>query len=143
MLNNTRNNDIRREIKEIREQVRVIGERQEYTLGNIHQLLVAMAVNNQNPAAPAPTTTAENGGLHAPGISHNPGTRYSRVEFPRFGGEDLRGWVYHCEQFFEYDGTIEDMMVKIASINLKGRALQWHQTMLKSRLGVSLIGVTM
>nr|CAD1839913.1 unnamed protein product [Ananas comosus var. bracteatus] len=47
---------------------------------------------------------------------------------------DLKGWMYRCEQFFEIDGTEEDAKVKLATIHLEGRALQWHQVYMKSRL---------
>ncbi|XP_070017004.1 uncharacterized protein [Nicotiana sylvestris] len=102
-----------------------------------------MAINNQAPTVP-PAAPAESTGIGTNGVgyqmngagNHNHvNTRYSRVEFSRFGGDDLRGWVYRCEQFFDVDGTPEDMKVKLASIHMEGRALQWHQTLLKSRLG--------
>ncbi|KAG8374898.1 hypothetical protein BUALT_Bualt10G0043500 [Buddleja alternifolia] len=32
-------------------------------------------------------------------------TKGSRVEFPHFNGDDLRGWQYKCEQFFKVDET--------------------------------------
>ena len=58
----------------------------------------------------------------------------SQVDFPRFNGEDFRGWLYKSEQFFEVDETPSYMKVKIAAMNLKGKALQWHQIFMKSRL---------
>nr|CAD1823577.1 unnamed protein product [Ananas comosus var. bracteatus] len=61
-------------------------------------------------------------------------SRFTKVEFPRFNGMDLKGWVYRCEQFFEIDGTEEDAKVKLATIHLESRALQWHQVYMKSRL---------
>nr|GEZ08286.1 hypothetical protein [Tanacetum cinerariifolium] len=30
-------------------------------------------------------------------------TRMTKIEFPEFGGDDVRGWLYKCEQFFEID----------------------------------------
>nr|CAD1821649.1 unnamed protein product [Ananas comosus var. bracteatus] len=64
--------------------------------------------------------------------------RFTKIEFPRFDGEDLKGWMYRCEQFFEIDGTAEDAKVKLAAIHLEGRALQWHQIFMKSRLTRSI-----
>nr|CAD1833858.1 unnamed protein product [Ananas comosus var. bracteatus] len=64
----------------------------------------------------------------------NPFRRLTKLEFPRFNGEELKGWLYRCEQFFEIDGTPEDSKVKIAAIHLEGRALQWHQVFMKARL---------
>jgi len=50
-------------------------------------------------------------------------SRLSRIDFPKFEGEDAQGWIYKCEQFFELDSIGENMRVKIASIHLSGRAL--------------------
>ncbi|KAH0764621.1 hypothetical protein KY285_000492 [Solanum tuberosum] len=51
-------------------------------------------------------------------------TRYSRIHFPKLSGEDLRGWVYRCKRFFEYEDTTEESKVKVAAIHLERRALQ-------------------
>jgi len=67
------------------------------------------------------------------GNSNQPLSRLSRVEFTRFYGEDVVGWIYKCEQFFEIDQTVECMQVKIASIHLSGKALLWHQSFMKNR----------
>ncbi|KAG8380503.1 hypothetical protein BUALT_Bualt06G0022400 [Buddleja alternifolia] len=61
-------------------------------------------------------------------------TKCSTVEFPKFLGDDLRGWVYRCEQFFEVDATPSESKVKLAAVHLEGKALQWHQMLMKSRL---------
>jgi len=53
-------------------------------------------------------------------------SRLSRVEFPKFWGEDVQGWIYKCEQFFEVDNMEEGMKVRVASIHLSDKALQWH-----------------
>lgn len=54
------------------------------------------------------------------------------MEFPKFHGEDVLGWVYKCDQLFEVDGTSELPKVKIASIHLDGKALLWHQALMKT-----------
>ena len=68
------------------------------------------------------------------GNSNQSFSRLSRIDFPRFGGEDVLGWIYRCEQFFEVDHTAEDVQVKIASIHLTGKALLWHQSFMKNRV---------
>ncbi|KAG8374820.1 hypothetical protein BUALT_Bualt10G0035300 [Buddleja alternifolia] len=79
-----------------------------------------------------------NGGLLGANTGGQPGyqvpTKCFKVEFPKFYGEDLRGWVYRCEQFFEVDDTPPDAKVKLAALHLEGKALQWHQIFMKSRL---------
>lgn len=60
-------------------------------------------------------------------------SRFSKVEFPKFSGDDVLGWVYKCELFFEIDNTNEGANVKIASIHLDGNPLAWHQSYMRSR----------
>lgn len=54
----------------------------------------------------------------------------AKMEFSRFAGEDVEGWIYHCQQFFKFDVTLEESKVKLASIHLEGKVLQWHQVFL-------------
>ncbi|KAG8387123.1 hypothetical protein BUALT_Bualt03G0220500 [Buddleja alternifolia] len=61
-------------------------------------------------------------------------TKVARVEFPRFNGDYLRGWLYKCEQFFEVDETPPTAKVKMASVHLEGKIIQWHQMYMKGRL---------
>jgi len=58
-------------------------------------------------------------------------SRLSRIDFPKFEGDDVQGWSYKCEQFFELDAITENKKVKIAAIHLSGRALVWHQSFMK------------
>jgi len=53
-------------------------------------------------------------------------TRLSRVDFPKFEGDDVQGWIYRSEQFFELDAIAENKKITIAAIHLTGRALVWH-----------------
>ncbi|XP_071718914.1 uncharacterized protein [Rutidosis leptorrhynchoides] len=59
-------------------------------------------------------------------------TRITKLEFPKFQGEDDKGWVYRCNQFFFVDGVDEEEKVKVASIHWFKRALTWHQQFVKS-----------
>ncbi|GJU21667.1 reverse transcriptase [Tanacetum coccineum] len=34
--------------------------------------------------------------------------RVTKIEFLRFGGEDVRGWLFKCEQFFKVDDVAKD-----------------------------------
>jgi len=44
--------------------------------------------------------------------------RYSRLEFPRFSGGELRNWLYKVDQFFSMDEIPFKQRVKVASIHL-------------------------
>ncbi|XP_021974525.1 uncharacterized protein LOC110869591 [Helianthus annuus] len=53
--------------------------------------------------------------------------RVGRLDFPRFNGEDVEGWIYKCNHFFAIDKTPDEHKVQVAVVNLEGAALQWHQ----------------
>lgn len=61
-------------------------------------------------------------------------TKCSTIEFLHFYGDNLRGWIYRCDQFFEVDETPPHTKVKIASVHLDGKALLWHQAYMKGRI---------
>lgn len=73
-----------------------------------------------------------NGGIHNNQEGNFTFSRFGRVEFPKFAGEDVSGWIYRCEQFFCVDSTAEHVKVKIISIHLEGKALMWHQSYMKT-----------
>lgn len=50
----------------------------------------------------------------------------TKLEFPRFDGERLDGWLLCCEYFFEIGKITPENRVKVAAIHMKERALQWH-----------------
>ncbi|KAJ7961037.1 Retrotransposon gag protein [Quillaja saponaria] len=56
--------------------------------------------------------------------------------FAGFNGERFSDWMYWIEQFFDVDNTPESAKVKLASINLEGRALQWHKAYMSSMTGI-------
>lgn len=96
---------------------KVYGDLQTLVIGLSAQVLQLNAqVNNYN------------GGFQ--GGNHN-FSRFSKVEFPKFAGEDVLGWIYKCENFFDIDATTETTKVKIASFHLEGKALLWHQSFMK------------
>ncbi|GKB30272.1 hypothetical protein Tco_0869673 [Tanacetum coccineum] len=53
--------------------------------------------------------------------------RLAKVEFPRFQEDDVRGWVFRCDQFFNIDNTPNDEKVKIVYVHLSDKALLWHR----------------
>ncbi|KAG8364726.1 hypothetical protein BUALT_Bualt18G0028700 [Buddleja alternifolia] len=65
----------------------------------------------------------------------------SKIKTNIFDGGHEKGAsreVYHCEQFFEEDETPLDAKVKLATVHLEGKALQWHQIFMKARLAREL-----
>ncbi|GKB90318.1 hypothetical protein Tco_0962590 [Tanacetum coccineum] len=66
--------------------------------------------------------------------SHMNNTHYGRmtkIEFPRFNGDDVKGWMYRCKQFFKIDGIEEERKVELASMHMYDQALVWHQQYVK------------
>ncbi|GKC49357.1 gypsy/ty3 retroelement polyprotein [Tanacetum coccineum] len=53
--------------------------------------------------------------------------RVTKIKFPRFGGEDVRGWLFGCEQFFKVDNVPAENKVNLISIHLYDLALMWHR----------------
>nr|GEZ34527.1 hypothetical protein [Tanacetum cinerariifolium] len=53
--------------------------------------------------------------------------RVTKIEFPRFKGEDVRGWSFRCEQFFKLDNVPDENKVNLIYINLYDLALMWHR----------------
>ncbi|GJR98552.1 hypothetical protein Tco_0270726 [Tanacetum coccineum] len=45
------------------------------------------------------------------------------IQFPKFYGEDVLGWIFKCDQFFLIDSTPEEEKVKIVSVHLFDKAL--------------------
>ncbi|KAH7655598.1 hypothetical protein IHE45_18G022800 [Dioscorea alata] len=59
--------------------------------------------------------------------------KLTRLELPRFNGDGLYDWLYRCNQYFELDDTTDSVKIKIASIHMEDRALQWHRNYLRCR----------
>lgn len=55
------------------------------------------------------------------------GTKYAKIDFLKFFGDDPTGWIYKCERFFEYNSIDNGNKVKLAILHLEDRALQWYQ----------------
>lgn len=67
------------------------------------------------------------------GSPHQYASRLTKIEFPRFGGDDVRGWLLKVEQFFSLDRIREDTKLPLAILHLEGKALQWHQGYMQNR----------
>ncbi|KAG8376563.1 hypothetical protein BUALT_Bualt09G0076400 [Buddleja alternifolia] len=105
---------------------------------DIRNLIAAMATN-PNPLGSAAMMDNEGHSPAARGMGtssqgyHLP-TKRSKVEFPSFNGEDLCGWLFRAKQFFEVDETPTETRVRLAAVYLEGKALQWHQNFMRTRI---------
>ena len=57
--------------------------------------------------------------------------RMSKIDFPKFNGEDVKGWVFRCRQFFRIDNVPEEMKIQMAAMHVYDRALTWHEQFIK------------
>nr|GEV56060.1 retrovirus-related Pol polyprotein from transposon TNT 1-94 [Tanacetum cinerariifolium] len=53
-------------------------------------------------------------------------SRIGKLEFPKFYGDDVKGWIYRVKQFFTVDDVRNKDKIKIVSIHIYNRALAWH-----------------
>lgn len=61
-------------------------------------------------------------------------TKNYQVEFSKFDGTRLKDRIYKSEQLFDVDNTLATSRVKLALYRLEGKALKWHQTLMKNRV---------
>ena len=48
----------------------------------------------------------------------------TKVEFPKFDGTGLDGWLLCAKYFFEVDRTTPEFKVRMAALHLEGKAIQ-------------------
>ncbi|KAK4413519.1 hypothetical protein Salat_2764500 [Sesamum alatum] len=113
MADGTHLAELRKDVDALKDQVRVSSERSEKHIEEIRTIIAALAVHHSTVGASSSIEgagnfqTSQQQGYQIP-------TKCSKVEFPKFDGDDLRGWVFRCEQCFEVDDTPLDVKVKLA-----------------------------
>ncbi|KAG8362966.1 hypothetical protein BUALT_BualtUnG0018600 [Buddleja alternifolia] len=138
----TRSSEVRRDMDMVIEQMRINKESTDRDMAELRTMMAnVMAAQNAGNRATGVGCSQDQGdesqfqrNAATQNQGYNMATKCSKVEFPRFNGEDLRGWIFKCEQFFEVDETLFDAKVRLAAVHLEGKALQWHQVYMKSRL---------
>ncbi|KAL0313075.1 UNVERIFIED_CONTAM: hypothetical protein Sradi_5706800 [Sesamum radiatum] len=59
----------------------------------------------------------------------------ANMEFPKFNGDDPRGWIRKCQWYFQTIYTIpEEQRVSLASMHLQGKAELWFQGLVEKGL---------
>lgn len=76
---------------------------------------------------------SENGSKGEPSFPYY--TRLTKIDFPKFWGDEIKSWLFRVEQFFLTDVVEESMKVRLAALHPEGKALQWHQAYVKTRQG--------
>ncbi|XP_019425117.1 PREDICTED: uncharacterized protein LOC109333995 [Lupinus angustifolius] len=88
--------------------------------------------NNTEGQEDSAWSRATNAGERRHNSNYSCGTRLSRMEFPRFNGDNVKQWIYQCETYYVTDNTLEEFKVKLVVIHFEGRALQWYHAFVKS-----------
>nr|GEV13973.1 gypsy/Ty3 retroelement polyprotein [Tanacetum cinerariifolium] len=72
-----------------------------------------------------------NQGMQGRPQNQNQFTRMTKVEFLKFLGDDVKGWIFRCEQFFDIDDSSEHQKVKLIYVHLFDTALLWHKQFIR------------
>jgi hypothetical protein len=54
-------------------------------------------------------------------------SKMAKLDFPQYSGDDPTEWFNWVDQFFEYQETVDNQKVSLASFHLEGEANQWWQ----------------
>ncbi|GJY38027.1 gypsy/ty3 retroelement polyprotein [Tanacetum coccineum] len=57
--------------------------------------------------------------------------RLTKFEFPKFSGDDVQGWLYRVNQFFLLDSIADNQKVRLVSMHMFDKALNWHKQFVK------------
>ena len=57
---------------------------------------------------------------------HKPYGTLTRLEFPKLNGDDVKGWLFRVQQFFFIDQVKQDSKLRLVSMHLFDKALNWH-----------------
>nr|GEV05704.1 retrotransposable element Tf2 [Tanacetum cinerariifolium] len=58
--------------------------------------------------------------------------RLIKMEFAKFDGEDVQGWLYRVNKFFEMDRVDDDgQKIRLVSMHVFDKALNWHKQFMK------------
>ena len=108
---------------------------------NLNHQIVIPPYNPYTYQYHTPTTGFPNYNVPPSPHSHNPNHSHNfhpnpKIEFPRFDGNDPKGWVIKAEQYFDFI-TVEDVKkVKLAGLHFEGKASIWFRFYHSTRINV-------
>lgn len=90
-------------MQEVREEQEKMREQQEKSMDEVRSLLLTLQTTIGNQSTSSSTSIIK---LNKEiGLSKPIQPKLTRLEFSKFSGERLIGWLYRCRQYFEYDET--------------------------------------
>lgn len=102
------------------------------------QLIQSIKDNLPNSSQEGPGINIQQHELNNHGFPHNNHHGFSRlgkIEFPKFNGMNVEGWLCKVDHFFSVDNTPDQANVRLAIIHLEDAALLWHQSFVRSKGG--------
>ncbi|GKD03450.1 hypothetical protein Tco_1178424 [Tanacetum coccineum] len=98
--------ELRDAIVEIKEGMKAFLINQKVVSDEINKLKNGEGISNNAQNSGSQHQSGGGGGqVHRNG-THSYG-RLAKIEFPKFSGDDVKGWIYRCNQFFKIDGIEE------------------------------------
>ncbi|GKC56058.1 reverse transcriptase [Tanacetum coccineum] len=129
-------NELKAAIVEIKEGMKTFLVSQKLLSDEVNKIknVEGTSQNGQNSASQQnggnPHNSGGGGGQNYKTSTHSYG-RLAKIEFPKFSGDDVKGWIYRCNQFFKIDGIKERDKIQLASMHVYDKALIWHQQFCK------------
>ncbi|KAL4342538.1 hypothetical protein GQ457_08G013440 [Hibiscus cannabinus] len=75
------------------------------------------------------------------GQNHSNNFAY-RLLCPKFDGNGFQDWYLKLEQYFEAESVPDSAKIRVVMLHLEGKALQWHQFLIKSYGDLNQVGWT-
>ena len=73
--------------------------------------------------------TNDDGGSGHLGPVHH---QISRHDLSYFNGEDVEGWLFRLDEYFDFANTLFDQRIKISSFYMTGPAYSWYKWMVQN-----------
>ncbi|KAG8374568.1 hypothetical protein BUALT_Bualt10G0009000 [Buddleja alternifolia] len=135
MAEGLRSAEMRRDIDSLKEQFSANIEHNEKMFEDIRSMIAAMETQHHQSHSPrSGEHEGTSDGRGNWGQGYQVPTKRSKIRFPHFNGEDLGGWIFRAEKFFEMDDTPLDTRVQLAAVHFEAKALQWHQNLMRAKL---------
>ncbi|KAJ0578410.1 putative nucleotidyltransferase, Ribonuclease H [Helianthus annuus] len=107
-------------------------QKSEQTFASLNANVEALLSKLNGTSIGAPSNGGNNL-ITGPAVRNERLHRIGKIDFPKFDGNEVDGWIYKCEHFFNIDETPENFKVRYAAIHLEGKAVKWHQSFLKTK----------
>ncbi|EEF29294.1 conserved hypothetical protein [Ricinus communis] len=112
-----------------------MSKKQHIMISDLRAFMNSIQLGQQVPALSTGSQPASSGLSNPNYLSSNYqiGARFTKIEFPKFDDDDSEGRMFKFDYFFQVYKFSVDIQVKLATIHMEGRTLQWHQSFIKNR----------